>query len=533
MIPRKSYNLKNRKNPYIKKKLKKKIDILRYNKMSQTKSKKADLEKELIEVKKINEELLRKNEELLRKNEKNEEEILDLKKTAKEQNTEILSVVKKIQNEKQPKENEELLNEKNKEIEELKNELMKKISEENEEITILKKKLFKISIILNEETQELKEDLKIVIPKQEIIKGESIDFIENIKEYNKNELKSDNPTQPENNKNELKTNNAIPKKMTSIINNMGIVIVIFKNPMLNYINKDSYKICCFNNYENAQKKHETYFIEKCELIDYLVVPFMVDPEEEKKLDYSMIDAEKELKEINIKDKVQIAKKIIMMVFKNELLINFTHRYYATVIISKNELQNKINELRNNLKNYKESLKLYDESYEVITLKNIKYEKNVIKTELFNKLSDTIKEKIIEDLKTKNPLKNRYRIMAYKTEIFKYYGNDVWCIDIATETHKNNPPSAYILISENIEELSLQNYLNFHANTEYFKLQPLLIFLLYQLKDNLLFNTENNIFVKITEEKLINIINLLNNNIVITKLNKFTTVSSFNPDIKIE
>lgn len=509
--------------------------------MSQTKSKKADLEKELIEVKrqneelfKKNEELLRKNEELLRKNEKNEEEILDLKKTAKEQNTEILSVIKKIQNEKQPKENEELLNEKNKEIEDLKNELMKKISDENEEITKLKKKLLKISIILNEEKQELKEDLKMVIPKEEkIIKDKSIDFIENIKEYNKNELKSDNPTQPENNKNELKTNNAIPKKMTSIINNMGIVIVIFKNPMLNYINKDSYKICCFNNYENAQKKHETYFIEKCELIDYLVVPFMVDPEEEKKLNYSMIDAEKELKEINLKDKVQIAKKIIMMVFKNELLINFTHRYYATMIITKNELQNKINELRNNLKNYRESLKLYDESYEVITLKNIKYERNVIKTELFSGLTEKIKEKIMEDLKTKNPLKNRYRIMAYKTEIFKYYGNDVWCIDIATETHKNNPPSAYILISENIEELSLQNYLNFHANTEYFKLQPLLIFLLYQLKDNLIFNTENNIFVKITEEKLIEIINLLNNNIVITKLNKFTTVSIFNPDIKIE
>ena len=276
--------------------------------------------------------------------------------------------------------------------------------------------------------------------------------------------------------NNEKNNKIIKKKEIEILNDVGIIFI--KNPMLNYIDENTYKIACCLNYETTLKQDLNYFIETCKEYEYISVSTILDD-----------------KKIMPKEQISIAKKIIMKVLKNELICNYLHRYLETVIIKNEEFKNKIEEIKNKLKNYIEEINDYENNkneYEMINIENLKYKMiQYDGIELFN----TINEKNFEDLK-KTFKKKDGKMMAYFVKNFKYYGDEICCIDISIKD--KIPKSTYILVSEYELELTNINYNNF-VETIHLSLEKLITYVMIYFYGKLFYKTKNNknIFLKIS------------------------------------
>lgn len=266
------------------------------------------------------------------------------------------------------------------------------------------------------------------------------------------------------------------KQEDELVNNIEdekeIYIVIFNNPMLNYINENTYKIACCFNYENSLKLKLQYFIEPCEIIYVKKISELVNNELTNVITIK-----------NVQDK-------IMKIFKNYLLIDFRHNYISSIVITHDLLLKKIKKLEN-------EIHVIEEYIPNNNLK-IDYSKTVKKTEIFESLTSNYIKKILKMFNFLLKTRTKYKLMAYTCDIFKYYGENIWCFDIVKKSSLT-PESSSMLISEFIPNLKIHSFDNFKESKSY-NAYNILIFLLIYNNQNKFFipNNETHIFIKIKD-----------------------------------
>jgi hypothetical protein len=274
--------------------------------------------------------------------------------------------------------------------------------------------------------------------------------------------------------NESKVEKIVKEKKTKQVicslNEIGIIFI--KNKMLDYIDTNVYKIGCCLNYGTTLKEDLTQFIEPCTEVEYISVDKYITDEN-----------------LTNKNKIEIGKKIIMIVYENELLLNYKHRHIATAVISDEIFNEKLEELKEHLQKYGENVIKYDanvERYEELKNKQFNYKKNKYENDR-GEIFYTLKlENVKEILKTITlPTKKSIvpvKLMAYSVESFKYYGN-MCCVDIMNvgKTVSRMPKTSYVLVSDyekELEETKYENYIeSITSNTKY-----LIIFLTEYFKN---------------------------------------------------
>lgn len=280
-----------------------------------------------------------------------------------------------------------------------------------------------------------------------------------------------------------------PKKNKKTINTTNDVGIIFiKNPMLNYIDENAYKIACCHNYDNSIfKECLNCFIEPCEVVEYISVSKIINDETK-----------------TVKEKVEIGKKIISIVFNTEIICGYKQRYCATAIITKEKFENKIKELIEKISNYTLEIETYDknilqyEKVNTVIYKNIQY----IGDELFKMIQDNeIKDIIKTFSNTHKKFSEKIgKLMAYSVKMFKYYGENVCCIDIAIK--EISPYSSYAVVSEYENNLMLNHYENYKASIT-LPIEKLIIYLITYFSKSLFLNTQTgkNLYLKTSMDEI--------------------------------
>jgi len=215
----------------------------------------------------------------------------------------------------------------------------------------------------------------------------------------------------------------IVKKKIKNIDDEDMTIFIFKNKMLDYIDKNTIKYGCCS-------KYYTGVTGKIKLNDFFI---------DEIRDIFTLSLEKVLKDKTLKEKGNIARNILNNIF-NEKIIYYSN-YISTSIISDIELEEKIKYINKIFENDEYILKELNK-IENIVIKTIKFEysKNTGNLEKFE-LSTY--DKIIKFIKFQK--KTSGRIYYYKYDICNHYGENVYCIELGN-IGNTEPQTAYSGIS---------------------------------------------------------------------------------------
>jgi hypothetical protein len=363
--------------------------------------------------------------------------------------------------------------------------------------TIVKENNLNTAVVKNEIENDFLEQIN---PNNEDVLKE-LEFLESMKNNNTKEIIS-----VENNEGKIFLKKSKPLLIT--INDSGIIFI--KNPMLNYIDEDAYKIACCHNYDKSTLKEcLNSFIESSVVVEYISITEIINDEMKK-----------------TKEQIEIGKKIITMVFNKEIICNYTHRYCATAIIKKDIFNKKIEELKTKLKNYTLEMEEYEkniEEYEKINdviYKNIKYEG----IELFTKLTEEKMNNIIKSFSNKQKKFSEKvgKLMAYSLKMFKYYGDNICSIELVI--NEVYPTTTYGLVSEHEEGMAYNTYENFIESIT-LPIEKLLLYLMIYFSNTLWYDTQTgkNIYLKTSLNEIKKCFNEIEENKELFKLTigKFT------------
>ena len=215
----------------------------------------------------------------------------------------------------------------------------------------------------------------------------------------------------------------VKKKIKNIDDEEDMTIFIFKNKMLDYIDKNTIKYGCCSKYSTGSTgkiKFNDFFIDEIEEIFTLSL-------------------ENVLKDKTLKEKGNIARKILNNVFNEKII--YLSNYISTTIISDTELEEKIeyiNKIFENDDNILKELNKIDSI--VIKISEFKYSKNTGNLDKFELPTYDKIKKFIEFQK-----KTPGKIYYYKYDICNYYGDNVYCIEFGNISNIE-PQTAYSGIS---------------------------------------------------------------------------------------